>query len=132
MNRFQFAAILTLATLQPATAQMTDRPVWMMVQHDVADLDAWQKVFDNGLEIRQGAGELQFQILTVSGPPNSVIGIFQWTSEEAAMAFVNDPAVRGAMTSAGVISDPVITLHANDPRYWITSDDPAVPSANMA
>lgn len=132
MKRFHLAAILMLATFQPAAADPTTEPVWMMVQHDVADLDAWREVFDGGLEVRQGAGEIQFEVLMVSGPPSSVIGIFEWTSEDAALAFVNDPFVRGAMQSAGVISEPVITLHENDPRYWITSDEPAAVSGEIA
>ena len=87
-------------------------------------------MFDSGLSARQSAGELQFEIVTMDGTPATVLAIFEWTSEEAALAFVNDPVVLNAMTSAGVISEPVITLHENDPRYWITSDEPAATSAD--
>ena len=104
----------------------------MIVQHDVADLEAWRDVFDSGLSTRQSAGELQFQILTMDGPPATVLAIFEWTSEESALAFVNDPFVRNAMASAGVISEPVISIHDNDPRYWITSDEPAASSSDTA
>ncbi|MEO0862649.1 MAG: hypothetical protein AAFY65_18800 [Pseudomonadota bacterium] len=132
MNRFHLAAFLALATLQPAFAEPTSEPVWMMVQHDVADIAAWRDVFDSGLSTRQSAGELQFQILSMDGPPATVLAIFEWTSEESALAFVNDPAVRNAMASAGVISEPVISLHENDPRYWITSDDREAPATDTA
>ncbi|WP_187430946.1 hypothetical protein ROLI_033350 [Roseobacter fucihabitans] len=132
MKRFHLAAILMLAPLQFAAAEPTTEPVWMMVRHDVADMAAWREVFDGGLAIRQDAGELQFEVLTMSTFPNSVIGIFEWTSEEATLAFVNDPLVRGAMNSAGVISEPIITLHENDPRYWITSDEPEAVSGDIA
>ena len=132
MKRFYRAAILMLATLQPAAADPIMEPVWMMVQHDVADIAAWRDVFDGGLTIRQDAGELQFEILTLSTFPKSVIGIFVWTSEEEALAFVNSSSVRAAMTSAGVISEPVILIHENDPRYWNTSDEPAATSADIA
>lgn len=121
MTRFALAALLTLATLQPATARIPTDSAWMMVQHDVVDLEAWRGVFDSGFSVRQSAGELQFQILTMNGPPATVLAIFEWTSEESALAFVNDPVVRNAMTSAGVISEPVITLHDNDPRWWKTT-----------
>lgn len=132
MKPFRLAAILTLATFQPATAEPAIEPVWMMVQHDVVDIAAWRDVFDSGLSVRQSAGELQFEILTMSTFPNSVIGIFEWTSEEDALAFVNSSSVRAAMTSAGVISEPVISIHENDPRYWNTSDEPAKTSADIA
>ncbi|MEL7106806.1 MAG: hypothetical protein AAGM21_12865 [Pseudomonadota bacterium] len=132
MKRFHLAAILTLASLQPVAAEPTSQPVWMMVQHDVDDIPAWREVFDGGLSVRQDAGELQFEILTMSIFPNSVIGIFEWTNEEAALAFVNSSSVRAAMASAGVTSEPVISIHENDPRYWNTSDDPAATSANIA
>lgn len=132
MTRFHLTAISMLATLQAVAAEPMTELVWMMVQHDVADLDAWREVFDGGLTIRQGAGELQFEILAISTFPNSVIGIFEWTSEEAALAFVNSSSVRAAMTSAGVTSEPVVTIHENDPRYWNTSDNPASTFANVA
>ena len=130
MTRLLLAALITLATFQPVTSQTPTDTAWMMVQHDVADLEAWRDVFDSGLSARQSAGELQFEIVTMDGTPATVLAIFEWTSEEAALAFVNDPVVRNAMTSAGVISEPVITLHENDPRYWITSDEPAATSAD--
>lgn len=132
MKRFHLAAILTLATLQPASAEPTSEPVWMMVQHDVADIAAWRDVFDSGLSVRQSAGELQFQIITLDGPPATVLAIFEWTSEESALEFVNDSAVRNAMASAGVISEPVISLHENDPRYWITTDNREAPATDTA
>lgn len=123
MKCFYLATALALAASQPAAAQDISEPVWMTVQHNVDDYEAWRKVFDSGLQIRRDAGELQFWIATTPGPPISVLAIFEWDSAEAALAFVNDPLVRGAMQSAGVISEPVISLHDDDPRYWITSDD---------
>jgi len=131
MTRLLLAALITLASFQPVTSQTSTDTAWMMVQHDVADLEAWRDVFDSGLSARQSAGELQFQILTMDGPPATVFAIFEWTNEDAALAFVNDPVVRNAMTSAGVISEPVITLHENDPRYWITSHDGLAPATDM-
>lgn len=132
MKQFHLAAILMLAALQPVAAEPAAKSVWMMVQHDVVDIVAWREVFDGGLSVRQSAGALQFQILTMDGPAATVLAIFEWTSEESALAFVNDSAVRNAMASAGVISEPVITLHENDPRYWITTDDRAAPATDMA
>lgn len=104
----------------------------MMVQHAVADITAWRKVFDGGLTNRQHAGALQFEILTMPTFPKSVIGIFEWTSEEEALAFVNSSSVRAAMASAAVTSEPAISIHENDPRYWNTSDDPAATSGDIA
>lgn len=125
MTRLPIALAIALAAAQPAAAQDTPEPVWMMVQHEVADYAAWREVFDGGLETRRSAGELQFEILKMPGPPDTVLAIFEWEGAEAALAFVNDPFVRAAMQSAGVISDPVVSLHENDPRYWVTSDDKA-------
>ena len=132
MKRCYLAAVLMLATLQSADADPTPESVWMLVQHEVADIAAWRKVFDGGLSIRQDAGEMQFEILTMPNFSNSVIGIFEWTSEEAALAFVNSSSVRAAMTSAGVTSEPVISIHENDPRYWVMSDEPAASTGTIA
>lgn len=131
MTRLLLAALITLATFQPVTSQTPTDTAWMIVQHDVADLEAWRDVFDGGLSARQSAGELQFQILTMDGPPATVLAIFEWTSEEAALTFVNDPAVRNAMDAAGVISEPVVTLHDNDPRWWTTTVGTAMSSAEQ-
>ena len=127
MTRFQFAAALCSAITLPAAAQDQTDTVWMIVQHDVAAYAPWREVFDSGLSTRQSAGELQFEILTKPGPPVAVMAIFEWTDAEAALAFVNDPSVRNAMQAGGVISDPVITLHDTDPRYWTDAHDPAAP-----
>lgn len=81
MTRFALAALLTLATLQPATARITTDSAWMIVQHDVVDLEAWRDVFDSGFSVRQSAGELQFQVLTMNGPPATVLAIFEWTRD---------------------------------------------------
>ena len=132
MTRLILAALITLATFQPVTSQTPTDTAWMMVQHDVADLEAWRDVFESGLSARQSAGELQFEIVTMDGPPATVLAIFEWTSEEAALAFVDDPVVRNAMRSAGVTSEPVITLHDNDPRYWITPEDGSASVTDMA
>lgn len=131
MIRFSLATVLMLVTLQSATAETSSDTTWMVVQHDVADIPAWREVFDGGLSVRQSAGELRFQILTMDGPPATVLAIFEWTSEEAALAFVNDPAVRNAMNAAGVISEPVVTLHDNDPRWWTTEAGTPMSSAEL-
>ena len=67
----------------------------------------------------------------MDGPPATVLAIFEWTGEEAALTFVNDPAVRNAMDAAGVISEPVVTLHDNDPRGWTTTVGTAMSSAEQ-
>ncbi len=125
MTRFQFAAALCCAIALPVAAQGQPDTVWMIVQHDVAAYAPWREVFDSGLSTRQSAGELQFEILTKPGPPVTVMAIFEWTDADAALAFANDPAVRNAMQAGGVISDPVITLHDTDPRFWSDLDAPA-------
>lgn len=132
MKCFYLATALALAAAQPAAAQDISEPVWMTVQHNVDDLEAWRRVFDSGLQIRRDAGELQFWIATTPGPPISVLAIFQWDGAEAALAFVNDPLVRGAMLSAGVISEPVISPHETDPRKWITSEDAGTLQSEIA
>ena len=123
MTRLQLAAAFACAIALPAVAQDQSDTVWMIVQHDVTAYDPWRAVFDSGLPTRQSAGELQFEILKKHGTPVSVMAIFEWTDAEAALAFVNDPTVRAAMQSSGVISEPVISLHETDPRYWTDLDN---------
>ena len=124
MTRIQIAAALCCAIALPVAAQDQTDTVWMIVQHDVAAYAPWREVFDSGLSTRQSAGELQFEILTKPGPPVAIMAIFEWTDADAALAFANDPAVRNAMQAGGVLSDPVITLHDTDPRFWTDLDAP--------
>ncbi len=48
MTRSYLAIALALTAVLPAAAQNKSETVWMMVQHDAADYQAWQDVFDNG------------------------------------------------------------------------------------
>lgn len=92
-------------------------PVWMMVVHDVEDYDTWRAIFDGGLSTRKSAGELHFEINRFPDDPNRILVIFQWDTAARARAFVDDPAVRNAMIAAGAISDPVVTIRKEKPRF---------------
>lgn len=118
MKRSVFALTMALAlpSVLPAEAPDANGPVWMMVVHEVKDYAAWRAVFDSGLSVRHGAGELGFDIIRYPATPNDIIAIFQWDTADRARAFVYDPAVRNAMKAAGVLSDPVVTFHDGTAR----------------
>jgi quinol monooxygenase YgiN len=112
MKTAVFAVMISLLPLRPVHAEgaMVSPPIWMMVHHEVTDVNAWRGVFDGGLATRQSAGEISFQVFTHPDYPGSVTVIFEWDTAARARAFVDDPFVQSAMKAAGVSSSPLITF----------------------
>lgn len=106
-------ALLALQHDAYAENAASSDPVWMSVQHDVVDLEAWRVVFDSALEARRLGGELSYEINTFPANPNTIVAVFKWDSGARARAFMDDPLVREAMRGAGVVSEPVVTLYEN-------------------
>ena len=112
MKRIICAVAIALLQTQLIVAETAPKSehVWMMVQHDLADFDAWREVFDSGLSTRKRAGEISYEINTHPAFPDAVIAIFAWDTAVGARAFVDDPAIRIAMRAAGVLSEPIVTI----------------------
>lgn len=118
MRRFLFVIMMALASTSLfAEDKPVANPVWMMVVHDVEDYDTWRTIFDGGLSTRKSGGELQFEINRFPDDPNKIVSIFQWDTAAGARAFVDDRTVRNAMIAAGVISDPMVTIRKEKPRF---------------
>lgn len=113
MKRSLFVLLGALLAFQQNAYADGVTPVWMSVQHDIVDLEAWRIVFDDALDARKRAGELSYQINTFSANPNTVVAVFKWASTEQAEAFVNDPMVRDAMRGAGIVSELVVSVYEN-------------------
>ena len=84
-------------------------PTVLAVNHDVADYDAWKKVFDDFNKTDRGV--LFSRINRNVDDPANITVVHGFASEEGARAFVADPALGEAMGRAGVTSEPRIEIY---------------------
>ncbi|MEQ9257882.1 MAG: hypothetical protein RIG84_02155 [Roseovarius sp.] len=103
------ATAATLAIAQAATGAPEPRAV-MVVEHGVADYEAWKAAYDGALEFRRGAGEVSSTILRDETRPGHLTVVMEWTSLERAASFAADPALEHGMRAAGVQLPASITL----------------------
>ena len=48
------------------------RPSLVVMQHEVANYEAWKKVFDSAADIRREAGERSYQVLRYDSDPRKI------------------------------------------------------------
>ena len=78
-----------------------------LVRHRVADFDAWKKVYDDFAPIQAERGVQSHQVLRSIESPNEGIVTHTFDSPEVARAFFATPALKEAMSKAGVKADSV-------------------------
>lgn len=79
----------------------------MLVNHRVADYDAWRPEFDRSLEAEWSSDVRSHQVWRGQDDPNHVVVANTFDSREAAEAFANSSALREAMGRAGVVESSV-------------------------
>ncbi|MGK2954135.1 MAG: antibiotic biosynthesis monooxygenase [Solirubrobacterales bacterium] len=82
----------------------------VLIIHEVADYEAWKRVFDDAAGIRRQAGERSFQVLRYEGDPNRIVHFSVWTSTEAARSFFESPELVRIREEAGVVAPEFIYL----------------------
>lgn len=86
--------------------------VRMFARHEVADYDAWRKVYDEFDATRSSMGVTGHGVYRSLDDPNDVTIHHDFESADAAQAFAGSSELENAMRSAGVTSTPTI---------WFTS-----------
>jgi heme-degrading monooxygenase HmoA len=89
----------------------------VIVQHHVADYDAWQPVFTEHSAVRIKHGATGHEVMRSVEDPNQVVIITDFASLDGARGFASDPSLREAMARGGVDSEP---------QAWIVEDAEAV------
>ena len=74
----------------------------MFVRHRVADYDAWRRVYDGVGEMQREGGVTEEAVYRAEDDPNEVLAMHRFGSSDAARSFMENPALRQAMTDAGV------------------------------
>jgi hypothetical protein len=82
--------------------------VRIFVRHDVADYDAWRKVYDEFDAERRQMGVVAHAVYSGLDDPNDVIVWHDFTAREEAQAFASSERLRAAMQRAGVQGSPMI------------------------
>ena len=82
----------------------------LAVQQTVADYTAWKAGYDNHGASRKEHGALRDQVLRSAEDPKNLLVLIEFGSLDDAQAFVNDPSLKEAMASAGVIGVPDISF----------------------
>lgn len=83
---------------------------YVLIIHEVANYEAWKKVFDKAVGIRKAAGELSYQVLKYEREPNKIVHFSVWTSIADAKAFFESPKLVQIRKEAGVKAPEFIYL----------------------
>ena len=83
---------------------------YVLIIHEVANYEAWKRVFDNAATIRQQAGERSYQVLKYENDPNKIVHFSVWTSSEDARRFFESPELVQIRKEAGVKAPDFIYL----------------------
>ena len=84
----------------------------VLIIHEVADYEAWKKVFDGAADLRKEAGEQSYQVLRYENKPNKIVHFSTWTSLADAKTFFESPRLVEIRKQAGVKSPDFIYLEA--------------------
>ena len=82
----------------------------LAVRHTVADYATWKTGYDNHGASRKAHGVIHDQVLQSAEDPNNLLVLIEFGSMADAEAFANDPSLKEAMATAGVIGTPDISL----------------------
>lgn len=82
----------------------------VLILHEVADYEAWKKVFDAAATIRRDAGERSYQVLKYENALNHIVHFSVWTSINDAKRFFESPELVQIRKEAGVKSPEFIYL----------------------
>jgi hypothetical protein len=82
----------------------------LIITHEVKDFAAWKVGYDNDKPDRDRAGLVQRFLIRDADKPNLVTIVFEAPDANAARSFTSNSALKDAMTKAGVVSQPTITI----------------------
>ena len=84
----------------------------LMVEHRVADYEAWKRGFDGHRDVQERYGATGYLVYRRTDDPAIVAVIMQFPTLEQLEGVVGDPSLAQAMESAGVVGVPQIRTYA--------------------
>ncbi|MDQ6754825.1 MAG: cyclase [Actinomycetota bacterium] len=82
-----------------------------LVQHKVADFDAWRQVYDSVAGLQASGGVTRESVHRMADDPNNVLVLHYFDSVDAARAFFANPELADAMRRGGVQGEPRIEFY---------------------
>lgn len=82
----------------------------LIVHHKVADYGKWREVFDSMKTVRESFGMTGEQVLRVSGNPNEIVVLIEWSGADQARAFATSSELKQGMQKAGVITQAEVLI----------------------
>jgi heme-degrading monooxygenase HmoA len=79
-----------------------------VVLHQVADYDAWRKVYDSFADVQKAGGVTRESVHRMAGDPDNVLVLHYFDTVDAAKAFFANPELKDAMQRGGVQGEPRI------------------------
>jgi uncharacterized protein (DUF1330 family) len=79
-----------------------------VVLHQVADYDAWRKVYDSFADVQKAGGVTRESVHRMAGDPDNVLVLHYFDTVDAAKAFFANPELKDAMQMGGVQGEPRI------------------------
>lgn len=86
----------------------------VLIIHRVADVAAWQVVFNDAAGLRRTAGEQEYEVLRSVDDPQLVVHVSTWTSVDAARRFFESTRLVAIRAMAGVEAPQFFYLHTID------------------
>lgn len=83
----------------------------VLIIHEVDDYQKWKHIFDDAADMRQAAGEIEFQLLAYEAEERRLVHFSRWTSLDAARAFFESSELVEIRRVAGVRAPEFIYLH---------------------
>ena len=74
----------------------------LFVRHQVADYEAWRRVYDSVGELQRQGGVTEEAVFRSEDTPNEVLVMHRFSSSDEAHSFMENADLRQAMADAGV------------------------------
>jgi heme-degrading monooxygenase HmoA len=82
-----------------------------VIQHKVADFDAWHQVYDSVADLQAAGGVAQQSFHRKADDPDTVLVLHYFDSVDQAQAFFASPELQDAMKRGGVVGEPRIEFY---------------------
>lgn len=82
----------------------------LTLRHTVGDYAAWKAVYDDHGASRKEHGAIRDQVLQSIGDPNDLLVLIEFGTLADAQGFASDPALKEAMSAAGVVGAPDVSF----------------------
>jgi quinol monooxygenase YgiN len=82
----------------------------LVIRHQIRDYDVWRSAFDRDASDRREHGCTQEAVFRAVDDPTTILVAMEYPSRDAALGFLENPVLKAAMQSSGVVGEPIAVL----------------------